>query len=79
MREVSTRYYVENQGIHNNAGESLEREYVQLQIDGDTIHTYTLAEFHAIEDELVIWNHLAALGFDIDTLSENIAHDPFIP
>jgi hypothetical protein len=31
-------------GCRNPDGESLEQVYVQLQVDGETFHTYTIEE-----------------------------------
>jgi len=75
---VSTRLYVENQGLRNRVGESLEQAYVQLKTDDEVVKTYTIEEFVAIEYNDPLWDALEKAGYDYDELSEEILHDPFI-
>ena len=74
-KTVSTRFYVENEGIFNQAGESLEQAFVQLQVDGETVKTYTIKEYR--NESLDLWNELVKLGYDLDSMDDEIGYDPF--
>ena len=67
-KSVSPRYYEE-------AG----NQYVELNVDSETICTYTLEEWHSMADDQDMWALLESLGHDLDELEDEIEFDPFTP
>jgi len=77
MKTASTFFYIENQGLRNQAGESLEQAYVRLEAEGEAIKTYTIEEW-ADPDRSDIWADLEAAGYDDPAeISDEINFDPF--
>ena len=76
--QVSTRYYVTNQGLKNQAGESLEKAYVELCVDNNAINIYEWEEYIDL-DISDLWECLESAGYDFAELSQDIDFDPFTP
>ena len=75
LRPLNITLYVENQGLRNQGGESLEQAYVRVEVGNDW-KDITIEEYMEHEG---LWDLVEFAGFDCDIIDENqMEIDPFI-